>query len=757
MPTVTNRGLGLAAGIALATSLAACNQVNAPYSAQDIAGNVMFVSFQLYPKFLDPVSSYSLNETPYMYQTYEPLLHYNYLKRPFELEGLTAQAMPTVVLYDKNGQVLPADTPGDAVAYSTYTIHLRPGIRFQPHPAFAKDATGHDLYQSLTPDQIKGKHSIWAFPLDGAATTSRDLTADDYVYEIKRLASPYVPTPSPLYSLMGSYIVGLKELGDRLRTEHDRDLKAAPAGTTYLPWHDLRNDPLEGARAVDKNTLEIKIKGKYPQFNYWLALSFFAPVPWEADRFYAQRGMAEQTISLNTWPVGTGPFMMTDQDPNHFVESRNPNYWGETYPSEGMPGDKEAGLLDDAGKKMPFVDKIVWSIEKEAEPRTQKFMQGYYDLPELDRLDDSFDLLKEQIDNTGRAQLIRDHGIRMTNAHDPVNWYVGFNWLDPVVGKGKTPEQEVRNRKLRQALSIATNWEEYAAVFFDFYGPATVAMGPIPPALFGYRDGKEGVNPVTHVWKDGQAVRRPLDEAKKLLAEAGYPDGRDAKTGKPLVLTYDSREIGPTYQGRLSWQIKQTAKLGIQLEAHPTDYNRFQDRIRQGGEQLYFWGWNADYPDPEDFLFLLTTDQGVVKYDGDNHANYSNAEYDALYKRMKDLPNGPERQKVIDRMVEILQQDAPWEFGEFPGSTRATQSWVSNVRPSSVVLDSVKYMRINGAERAEKLAEWNRPKLWPIGLIVLGAFIVFWPAWRFYRRRQLTNARGQVVSRTPSRKQGESA
>ncbi|CAM2142965.1 ABC transporter substrate-binding protein [Pararobbsia alpina] len=757
MPTIINRGLGLAAGIALATSLAACNQVNAPYSAKDIASNAMFVSFQLYPKFLDPVSSYSLNETPYMHQTYEPLLHYNYLKRPFELEGLTTEALPTVVLIDKAGKPLPDGAPDSDVAFSTYTIHLRHGVRYQPHPALAKDASGHDLYLSLTPDEIRGKHSIWEFPLDKAATTTREMTADDYVYEIKRLASPYVATPSPIYSLMASYIVGLRELSDTLRAEHDRELKALPPGTTYLPWHDLRNDPLEGARAIDKYTLEIRIKGRYPQFKHWLAQTFFVPIPWEADRFYAQKGMAEQTLSLNTWPIGTGPYMMTEQNPNHFVEARNPNYWGERYPSEGMPGDKEAGLLDDAGKPMPFIDKIVWSIEKEAEPRTQKFMQGYYDLPELDRLDDSFDLLKEQMDNTGRAQLIRDHGIRMTNAHDPINWYIGFNWLDPVIGKGNTPEQEVRNRKLRQAISIATNWEEYAAVFFDFYGPATVAMGPIPPALFGYRDGKEGIDPVTHVWKDGQAVRRPLEEAKKLLAEAGYPDGRDAKTGRPLVLTYDSREIGPTYQGRLSWQIKQAARLGIQLEAHPTDYNRFQDRIRQGGEQLFFWGWNADYPDPEDFLFLLTTDQGVVKYDGDNQANYSNPQYDALYKRMKDLPDGPERQQVIDQMVGIIQQDAPWEFGEFPGSTRATQAWVSNVRPSSVVLDSVKYMRVDGAKRAEMLAQWNRPKLWPVILIALGVFAVFWPAWRFYQRRQLTNARGEVISRAPSRKQGESA
>jgi ABC-type transport system substrate-binding protein len=757
MPTVFSRGRCLAAGVAIALGLAGCKQINSPYSQQDVAGNVLFVSFQTYPKALDPVTSYNLNETPYTYQTYEPLLHYNYLKRPLQLEGLTAEAMPTVVLYDKAGKPLPDGTPAAQVAYSTYTMHLRHGIQYQPHPAFAQDAQGHYLYQALTPSQLAGKHSILDFPLGKAAVSTRELTADDYVYEVKRLASPWMATPSPLYTLMANYIVGLQELGERMRVEHDKALKALPPGDNYLPWHDLRDEPLEGVKALDKYTIEFRIKGSYPQFKYWLGLSFFAPMPWEAERFFAQRGMAQQSLSINTWPVGTGPYMMTQQDSNHFVYERNPNYWGERYPSEGQPGDAEAGLLVDAGKRMPFIDKIVWSIEKEAEPRTQKFMQGYYDLPELDRLDDSFDLLKEQMDNTGRAQLIRDHGIRMTTVHDPQNWYIGFNWLDPVVGKGNTPEQEVRNRKLRQAMSIATNWEEYSAIFFDFYGPATVAMSPVPPSLFGYRDGKDGIDPVTHVWKDGRAERRPIEEAKKLLAEAGYPDGRDAHTGKPLVLYYDSREVGPTYQGRLSWQVKQAAKLGIQLETRPTDYNRFQDRVDQGAEQIFFWGWNADYPDAEDFLFLLTTKEGVVKYGGDNKTNYSNAEYDGLYQRVKELPDGPERLKAIDRMNAIVQQDAPWMFGEFPGGTRATQSWVSNVRPSTVVLDSVKYMRIDGPARAAKIAEWNRPRLWPILLIVLAIGMVFWPAVRVYRRRQATNARGQVVARGASRKQEKSA
>jgi len=732
-------------GIALFACLAGCHQINAPYAEPEIAGNVLFTSFQGVPKFLDPVSSYGLDETPWVYQAYEPPLHYAYLKRPYTLEPETAQAMPQVVLYDQAGHVLPDAAPSAQVAYSIYTIHLQLGIRYQPHPAFARD--GHDqfMYQDLTPAQISGKHSIWDFPLDKAAVSTRVLTADDYVYEIKRIASPWLSTPSPIYSLMAQYIVGLQDLGDRLRIEHTQELAALPSGVTYLPWHDLRNDSLEGAKALDANTLEIRIKGSYPQFKYWLAQNFLSPVPWEAERFYAQRGMAEQSLSLNTWPVGTGAFMLTEQGPNRYVMLRNPNYRDARYPSEGMSGDAEAGLLADAGKRMPFLDKVVWSIEKEPEPRAEKFMQGYYDIPEVNRLDDAFALVKELMDGNGRADEVRSHGIQLNTVHDPVNWYVGFNALDPVVGKGRTPAQDERNRKLRQAISIATNWEEYAAIFFDVYGPAAPAMGPIPPGLFGHREGEAGLDPVTHIWQNGQAVRRPLAQARRLLAEAGYPDGRDAQTGKPLVLYYDVREAGPAGQGRRDWQVKELRQIGIQLEARPTDYNRFQDRVRKGSEQMFFWGWNADYPDPEDFLFLLTTEQGVVKYAGDNESNYSNPEYDRLYLQMKTLPDGPERQQVIDKMLAIVQHDAPWMFGLFPGSVSAAQTWVHNVKSSTVILDSVKYIRVDGRLRAAKIAEWDRPKLWPVLLIALAVFLMIWPAWRFYQRRQWTNGRGALV------------
>ena len=101
-------------------------------------------------------------------------------------------------------------------------------------------------------------------------------------------------------------------------------------------------------------------------------------------------------------------------------------------------------------------------------------------------------------------------------------------------------------------------------------------------------------------------MRRPIDEAKRLLAEAGYPDGRDASTGKPLVLNYDfQRALTPEFKAEIDWMVKQFAKLGVQLEIRATDFNQFQDKMLKGKQQIFWAGWLADYPDAENFLFLL--------------------------------------------------------------------------------------------------------------------------------------------------------
>ncbi|MFW7346112.1 MAG: ABC transporter substrate-binding protein [Pigmentiphaga sp.] len=704
--------------------------LNSPYAAGAERENVMYTAFtQRSPKYLDPASSYSVDETPYTYQIYEPLYGYDYLKRPYQLVPRAAVRVVDPVYLDAQGNRLPDSVPGEQVAQSVYDIPIKPGIRFQPHPAFAVDEAGRDVYRHLAPADLEGKYAIPDFPRTG----SRELTADDYVYGIRRLATTRVV--SPIYAHMTDYIVGFKEYGDRIRAA-DAELRKGLAPTTRdLPWLDFRQYAFEGVEALDPHTLRIRIKGKYPQFKYWLAMTFFSPIPWEADQFYSQAGMAERNLTLNYWPVGTGPYMLTEYRENRrHVLSRNPNFRGDPYPCEGTDEDRAAGLLEDCGKPTPFIDRIVFNIEKESVPLQGKFLQGYYDVPQAERGEYGVAYLVAAGDSKEKAALYAERGLKLPTTVETQNWYMGFNWLDPVVGKGDNPAQEERNRKLRQAISIAVDWEEYVTIFEN--SQAQVAHGPLPPGLLGYRDPPAGANPVVYDIDGDKVTRKPLAEAKRLLAEAGYPDGRNAQTGQPLVLNYDAMGgVSPGARSQFDWLQRQFGKLGIQLEIRSTDYNRFQDKMRRGVAQIFLWGWNADYPDAENFLFLLYGPNGKAKEGGENASNYVNPEFDKLFERMKYLDDGPEKEALIARMVAIVQTDAAWMFGYFPKSGGAYQQWVGNGKPTQMIRNNLQFMKIDSALRARKIAEWNQPVWWPVALAVVLLVLLAVPAWRMVRRR----------------------
>ena len=721
----------------LAASCALCACDNSPYQAGAAATNTLFYTFdERSPRYLDPTASYANPEAAYTYQIYEPLYGYHYLKRPYTLIPKAAAEVVKPYYLDKAGLRLADDAASELIAESVYDIPIKHGIMFAPSPAFAKDVKGEYLYHHLTRAQVGDKRSPWEFEQQG----TRELVADDFVYALKRHATTRIE--APVFGVFSEYVLGLKEYGEKIKAEDARLLAGLPKDIHDKPFLDFRKWPLEGAEAVDPHLLRIRLKGKYPQWSYWMAMPFVAPVPWEADAFYAQDGMSDNGLSLNQWPVGTGPYMMTEfiRDRRH-VMKRNPNFRGEPYPCEGEPEDAKAGLLDDCGKRMPFIDTLYVTIEKEKVPRKEKFKQGYLDVPEIERPDWGVELRYDASNSDDVKRLYDERGFKLPVTTDITNWYIGFNMLDPVVGQGKTPEQQDKNRKLRQAISIAIDWEEgYERIFQNKGGVA--AQGPLPPGLFGSRAGKDNFHdPVTHKIEGGKVVRRSIDEAKKLLAEAGYPDGRDAVSGRPLVLNYDfNRTVTPEIKTENDWMVRQFAKLGIQLEVRATDFNQFQDKIAKGKHQIFFYGWLADYPDAENFLFLLYGPNSKSLSQGENVSNYVNPEYDKLYGELKTLDDGPRKQAVIDRMVAILQQDSPWSFGYFPWGGLAFQQWVDNGKPSILIRDMAKYYRVEPALRVAKQAEWNKPTWWPMAVLLAFLLALVWAARRGYQARQQATA-----------------
>ncbi|HXF15365.1 MAG TPA: ABC transporter substrate-binding protein [Burkholderiales bacterium] len=720
------KGLLLIAALSSAAWLAGCSGAwNNPYPASDSGKNILYSSFSERPKHLDPVQSYAENEAVFTAQIYMPPLQYHYLKRPYELVPLASTDVPHPTFYDAADHPLPETAPGAKVAYSLYEVHIKPGILYQPHPAFAKDANGNYRYHALKREDLKDVYELRDFKYSG----TRELVADDYAFEIRRLAHPKLH--SPIFGLISEYILGLKDYAAKLQQVAK---KSAP--DDYL---DLMQFPLDGVQVVDKYTYRIKLKGKYPQFVYWLAMPFFAPVPWEAERFYSQPGMSDgKNLSLDWYPVGTGAYMLTTHDPNRMmVLERNPNFAGEAYPSEGEEGDKAAGLLDDAGKMMPFVDKAVFSLEKESIPYWNKFLQGYYDASGI--TSDSFDQTV-QITASGDVTLadeMRKQDIRLQTSVATSIMYMGFNMLDPVVGGDSE-----RTRKLRQAISIAIDQEEFISIFTN--GRGIPGQGPIPPGIFGHREGQEGVNPYVYDWVNGKPERKSVKYAKQLLAEAGYPDGMDKSSGKPLVIYFDTTLTGVGGKSRIDWLAKQFQKIDLQMVVRNSDFNRFQDKIRKGTAQLFFFGWNADYPDPENFLFLFYGAQSRTK-GGENAANYQNAEFDQMFERMQVMANGPERQALIDRMVEMLRHDAPWVYMLYPKDYTLAHAWVHNRKPNKMANNGLKYQRIDAKLREQKRREWNHPVIWPIALLIAALALSIVPAVGSYRRRERASGKLQTA------------
>lgn len=738
--TILQRARPLFGAVAAACLLLGCDApVNSPRPGTTGAENTLYSPFSgRSPKTLDPAVSYSTDETAYTYSIYEAPYQYHYLKRPYEVVPRTAEAVLAPEYYDAKGRRLPENAAPGAIAESRYVIPIRKGILFAPHPCFAKGADGSLLYANLAEEKAASLRS----PLELPERGTRELTAEDYVYAVKRIASPRVV--SPAFSVLSDHIMGLREMRAAITKAAKAKERAFGKKPAFLDLREIAF-PEDGVRALDPHTLQIRVKGKYPQFKNWLAMAFFAPIPWEAERFYANPGFARSSIGLAWWPVGTGPFMMERFEENRLHSMvRNPNFRGDPYPCEGEAGDREAGLLADCGKPTPFVDRVVFSIEKEAIPLRTKFLQGYYDSPAIDRSDVGQGFLVEAADSPEKSREYREKKIRFPRSFDLSSMYLGFNMLDPVVGKGKTPEEEARHRALRQALSIAIDWEEAVSIFQK--DQARPLMGPLPPGLWGAaKPNASEINPVVYRLKDGKPERRSLAEARALMARAGYPGGRDAKTGRPLVLAFDYQQSASGAKSLLDWYQKQFAKLGIQLEIRATDYNRFQDKMIRGAAQIFFWGWVADYPDAENFLFLLygPNAKALTRGSGENAANYVSKDYDRLFDAMRYEDDGPEKDRLVNEMVSLLQQDAPWSFGYTQNSAAAYHEWVLNAKPSSMIRNSLQYLRLDTSLREQRIREWNRPVWWPLGILAFAAALGIASAARLAKKRSRRTARGE--------------
>jgi len=508
------------------------------------------------------------------------------------------------------------DLPEIADGGKRWTIRVRPGIRFTADAAF------------------KG--------------APRELTAADYVYSLKRWLDPTLKSGGDV--TLTDLIVGARAVVDAARKPGARfDYDA----------------PMEGLRAVDRYTLEIRLS----DVDYTLLERLAS---WRALAV-AREVIEARGIDTSTNPVGTGPYRLREwKRGSRIVLEANPDYRALAFPDAVDPAFAEyaAGMQ---GVKLPAVGRVELSILEEDLPELLAFEKGDFDYALLGGSSS-----KRLLQNGKLKPDYATRGIRHIRYPVPALLYTYFNMDDPVVG-GNAQERIA----LRRAIGLGFNVPEFLRVVQGGDGlPATQLL---PPGVDGY---------------DPAVKRASYDPvaARALLERFGYVDRdgdgyRERPDGSPLTLTQNvtpdtlARETGDLWLSSMK-------AIGIRMKINSAPFAELLKQANAGQLQVFDLGYRS--PSPSGFA-ILSTLWGKSPPDT-NHSHFRNADYDAGYESFLRTPPGAARNTIARRMSDVVAAYAPIVYRSYPVGNAFLQPWLKGYYPSSFGF-SWKYLDIDLAKK----------------------------------------------------------
>ncbi len=508
--------------------------------------------------------------------------------------------------------------------FRTFTFRLKPGIYFADDPAF------------------KGQR--------------RELVAEDYVYSIKRHYDPRWKSGN-LYLLESSRILGLSELRAKLIAEKK-------------PFD--YDTPVEGLRALDRYTFQVRLAEPAPRFLYYFADgSFTGAVAREVVEFYGDK--------VGEHPVGTGPFRLAAwKRSSRIVLERNPQYREVLYDEQPPEGDARLQAIAKAfkGRRLPLVDRVQISIIEEPQPRWLSFLNEEQDVSE----NVPAEFAHVAFPNNKLAPNLAKRGITMLRyaRSDVAVSYFGME--NPVVG-GYEPHKVA----LRRAISLGVDLEREIRLVRR--GQAIPAQSPIGPEGWGYDPG----------FKSEMSEYDPA-RAKALLDLFGYVDRdgdgwREQPDGSPLLLEYATSPDQQSRQLNELWK-KNMDALGIRITFKVAKWPEQLKASRAGKLMMWGVGWSAAQPDGDTFLAL-----GYGPNKGQsNHARFDLKAFNELYERQRVLPDGPERQAAMDAAKKLMIAYMPYKVHVHRIWTDLAQPWVSGYHRNIYVREFWKYVDIDPAE-----------------------------------------------------------
>ena len=482
----------------------------------------------------------------------------------------------------------------------------------------------------------------------------RELTAADYAYSLKRLLDPAVK--SPWLFLVEGKIIG----GDEAR--------AAAAKTGKFDY----DTPMPGLEVVDRYTLRIRLKAPDYNFAYLLAMP--------ATGASAREAVERYGLDYGSSPVGTGAYQLLRSEykrASKTVLVKNPNYRKRVWDWASDAAEDQAMVKAMRGKAVPSIDRIeVYPIE-EGQASWLAFLSGQHDyLP----------ILPASVSNVAKSEgklkpEYAQQGIRLFPRMKPNVWYTMFNMNDPITG-GYTREKIA----LRRAISLGYPLDEQIRVVFQ--GDGLAGKGIVPPGVVGHDDKR----PRAHVYDPALA--------KALLDRFGYKDRdgdgyREMPDGSPLTIPYVARTSGIERQLAELWK-KSMDAIGIRLAIETMKTPDMRKAARQGQGKMTREGWNADYPDAENFFQMLIS--ATAQPGGENYARFQFKDMDERYEKIHAMPGNPARLQLINQMEDIVKFYAPWIAPWHDVQYYLEQPWVMGYKQHPIGHDAWEFMDIDTAK-----------------------------------------------------------
>jgi ABC-type transport system substrate-binding protein len=467
----------------------------------------------------------------------------------------------------------------------TFTLRLQPGIFFQDDPAF------------------KGQ--------------PRELVAADYVYSIKRFYDPQYNS-SDLYLLESLKLIGLSELREK-----------AIKGKKPFDY----DTPADGARALDRYTLQIKLGETNPRFIYQLAdPGILGAVAREVVEMYGKE--------IGAHPVGTGAFRLKSwRRASRIVLERSPSYRGTAY--NGTPGDEPIAqeiAKSLAGRKLPLVDEVVIDIVEEDQPRWLSFLDGsYHWLPVPGTY------APTAVPNGQLAPFLGKKGIRLQRLLQPGMTMSFFFMQHPLVG-GYTPDKVA----LRRAIGLAFDGQAYIRHVLG--GQAVLAQSTISPFTSGF-----DANYKSEMSDFDPARARALLDLHGYLDQNG--DGwREQPDGQPLVLKMATMASQRDRLSNSMWK-RSLDRVGLKIEFEVSTWPELLKKSRAGTLMMWGYGWSAGSPDGGFFLAIAYGPNASES----NDPRFELPAFDRLFERQRALPDGPERDAVMRQAKDMLVAYLPYK------------------------------------------------------------------------------------------------